>query len=125
MTDVVLIDTSCWTQALRTDGDTAVRQRVEMLIKERRAAWCDVVRLELWAGVRPHERGSLRRLDASIPRLPIDEAVWALGCQTADVARDRGLTVPPNDFLVWACAKRHSVVLEHADRHFERLNELT
>lgn len=124
MTDVVLIDTSCWTQALRKDGDPVIRERVGQLLRENRAAWCDIVRLELWAGVRADERDSLKRLEASLPRLPIDDAVWSLACLTTNAARDRAFTAPASDFLIWACAKRHLVSLDHADKHFLRIAEL-
>ena len=52
MSPLVLIDTSAWAQALRRSGDPSVRARVAKHLADLTAAWCDMVRLELWAGVR-------------------------------------------------------------------------
>ena len=47
-----LIDTSSWIDALRRDGDPQIRARVVALMASGEAAWCDLVRLELWNGLR-------------------------------------------------------------------------
>ena len=49
---MTLIDTSSWIEALRQDGDQAVRGRVQSLRQTGDASWCDLVRVELWHGVR-------------------------------------------------------------------------
>ena len=40
-----LIDSSSWIHALRKDGDPVVRSRVQQLLIEDEAAWCDIVRV--------------------------------------------------------------------------------
>ena len=47
-----LIDTSSWVDALRRDGDPEIKARVVALMRGGTAAWCDMVRLELWNGLR-------------------------------------------------------------------------
>jgi predicted nucleic acid-binding protein len=125
MSPLVLVDTSAWTQALRKSGDAAVRARVQQLLIDQTAAWCDIVRLELWSGVRnDQERAGLQLLEASLPRLPIDDNVWNVAVDCASKARRAGLTTPANDLLIFACARRHSCRIEHNDHHFDLLAKL-
>ena len=103
MSALVLVDTSAWTQALRRQGDSSVRERVEKLLAQESAAWCEMIRLELWSGVRgEEERRKLAHMDAVIPRMPITDEVWALACKYASVARASGLTVPASDLAIYA-----------------------
>ncbi len=121
----MLVDSSAWVQSLRRKGDSDVRARVHKLLVSDRAAWCDVVRVELWNGVRgkkEHER--LRDLDERLPRLPITDAVWEVPCQTARHARSCGVTVPSNDLVIFACAKTYGVPIEHVDKHYDLLQRL-
>ena len=125
MNSWVMIDTSAWTHALRRNGDPVIRARVERLLNDRTAAWCEMVRLELWSGVRNDmERAALSRLDLTLPRLPIDEAIWNAATIYASKARAIGVTVPANDLLIFACAKAYGLSIEHADRHYELLEQL-
>src|SRR5690349_11026920 len=111
-----MVDSSAWSQALRRQGDAAVRARVQKLLTEQRAAWCDMVRLELWSGVRNDaERRTLDRLDGILPRLPITTDVWNAATVYASKGRAAGLTIPATDILIFACAKAYGADLEHAD----------
>ena len=57
-----LVDTSAWIHQMRSKGDPLVRARVEELLQAGEAAWCAMVRLEVWAGVGDErERRALRR----------------------------------------------------------------
>ncbi|HEV2294238.1 MAG TPA: PIN domain-containing protein [Tepidisphaeraceae bacterium] len=125
MTSLVLVDSSAWVQSLRRKGDTDVRARVHELLVGDSAAWCDIVRVELWNGVRgDEEQQRLRDLDERLPRLPISDAVWELACHTARRARSSGVTVPSNDLVIFACAKTYGVRIEHVDKHYELLQNL-
>ena len=53
-----LVDTSSWIEQLRRGGDAAVRERVEALLMAGEAAWCPIVRLELWNGARSERKRS-------------------------------------------------------------------
>ena len=122
---MTLIDTSAWIEQLRRDGDAAIRQQVETLLSAGDAAWCPPVRLELWNGARGEgERVKLEEMDASIPSLGIDEAVWNHAIALASDARKQGITVPATDLLITSCARRHDVRLLHCDRHFDAIAEL-
>lgn len=117
-----LIDTSSWIDALRRDGDPAVRARVQALMQSGEAAWCDFVRLELWHGLRgAAERKQMEALEADVTLLPTTDAVWSRARELARRARAAGLTVPGADLLIAACAWEHGVALEHDDAHLAAL----
>ncbi len=117
-----LIDTSAWIHQMRPQGDPAVRARVEALLRAGEAAWCDLVRLEIWAGIgSERERRALRQYEAVIPELPIDVGVWQAARDLASRTRRAGRTIPAADILICACARRHGVGIEHADAHFDTL----
>ena len=122
MSNLVLIDTSSWIQALRRNGDVEIRQRVENLLGDDAAAWCEMVRLELWRGVRgAAEQQRLIAMDQSIRRIPINTDVWQASCDLGLRARRAGLQIPSPDILIFACAQTHGIPLEHADRHYDLL----
>ena len=117
-----LIDTSSWIHQMRAKGDPVVRVRVEALLRAGEAAWCDMVRLEIWAGVgNERDRRALREYEAVVPTLPIDAAVWHAARDLVSRARSAGKTVPASDILICACARQHGVAIEHADAHFDML----
>lgn len=120
-----LVDTSCWIQAFRRQGDPVIRARLAALMKAGEAAWCAAVRLELWAGIgNDEERRVLREFEQVIPELPITEQVWQMACELADRGRRQGKRFPVTDVIVAACAWRHHVELDHADQHFVELAQL-
>lgn len=110
---------------MRRNGDAAARRRVELLLLSGEATWCPMVRLELWAGVgNERERDMLRDYEQTIPELNVDDEVWQEAAELADRCRRAGKTVPATDLIIAACARRHQVPLEHADRHFDTLAQL-
>lgn len=117
-----LVDTSAWIEQLRRNGDEAVRCRVEELLRNGEAAWCPLVRLELWNGARgSREQRVLREMERELPAFDVTPAVWDLACRLAASARANGITVPASDLLVAACARHHDIDLEHADAHFDMI----
>jgi predicted nucleic acid-binding protein len=121
----VLVDSSLWVHQLRKSGDAAKRDRVNALLENGEAAWCPVVRLELWRGVtNDAERKTLRRYEALLPDYEISADVWTLSIQLADRARASGVTVPLADLLICACAKIHGLEVAHDDTHFDELLKL-
>ena len=122
---MVLIDTSSWSQSLRRVGDAVVRERVRKLVLSGDAAWCDMVRVELWNGVSgDHEKRQLREFDEALTCFSIDKPVWDLACAISRFARSHSVTVPNADLVIYACARHHDVEIEHSDRHFDALKAL-
>lgn len=117
-----LIDTSSWIDAMRRDGDAAVRARVQALMQSGEAAWCDFVRLELWNGLRgAAERKQMVALEADVAMLPTTDAVWSRARELARRARAAGQTVPGADLVIAACAWEHGVEMEHDHAHLTAL----
>ena len=122
---MTLIDTSSWLHQMRPKGDPVVRQRVESLLMAGEAAWCPMVRLELWRGVSTDtERKRLKAYEAALPDLPITDAVWTLACQLGEQARRLGATCNAPDLIIAACARLHGAKLEHSDSDFDRIAHL-
>jgi predicted nucleic acid-binding protein len=122
---VILIDTSVWVRVLRGDADPALAGEVQTLLREGVAAWCPMVELELWAGVRDaDERRQLSAFRDVLQFLAIEHATWTAAIDLADRARRHGITVPPSDLVIFACATHHRARFLHRDRHFELLTEL-
>jgi predicted nucleic acid-binding protein len=121
----VLVDTSSWIHLFRRRHDAVVRQRVTDLVRDQRAAWCDVVRVELWNGMSDDEEMAIMsRLEELVGTLPIDDQVWQGAVTLTRQARAEGLTVPTSDLIIVACARRHHAMIDACDRHFEALMRL-
>ena len=120
-----LVDTSAWVQQMRPRGDPAVRTRVEELLRTGQAAWCAMVRLELWNGIgNDAEREKMRAYEDVILDLPITNAVWEEAYRLASMCRAAGPTIPAADVLIAACARVHGVELEHRDSDFDLIASL-
>ncbi len=121
----VLVDSSLWVHQLRKSGDPAKRARVHALLESGQAAWCPIVRLELWRGVtNDAERKILRHYEALLPDYDISPAVWSRAIRLADLGRTAGVTAPLADLLIFACANEHHLELAHDDSHFTQLEDL-
>jgi len=122
---MVLIDTSSWIHFLRTNGDTATRNRVDSALQTGDARICPIVSLELWNGARgERERKVLEEIMRAVPQLAIDQGVWQDSYALAKRARSSGLTIPASDVLIAACAKYHGAILETADSDFDQLQQI-
>jgi predicted nucleic acid-binding protein len=122
---MVIIDSSCWVHYFRYRGDARVRARVSHLLQAGEAAWCPMVRLELWNGVGSEaDRRMLREHEVWLPDLAITDDVWNEACALASRCRKAGKTAPANDVLIAACARHYEVGLEYTDAHFDFLMAL-
>lgn len=119
--EMTLVDTSSWIEYLR-QKDSPASHRVQDLLLEAEASWCDMTLVELWHGARgPREKRELAELEKEITLLPVNEDVWNVSRKLARRCRDAGLTVPSADIVIAACAAQHQVPLEHCDSHLERI----
>jgi len=118
---VKLVDTSSWIEYLRGhQNDTA--RRVKELIRMDRAGWCELIKVELWNGVRPgRENKALEELDEAVTLFPLSPDIWLKACRLALQARLSGLTVPANDIVITACARHFALEIECVDTHFAKL----
>jgi predicted nucleic acid-binding protein len=122
---VTLVDTSAWIESLRPSGDRSVAGRVRSLLVNGDAAWCAMVRLELWNGARgDHEKAVLRDMERNLIELDMTPAVWDTAFELARKSRVAGHTSPSTDILITACAMVYHVPIEHKDGHFDMLFDL-
>ena len=117
-----LVDTSAWVEVLRREGDQKVRDTVTQATREKKAAICDMVLLELWAGASGlHERSVIAQMSTDLECLRIDDAVWQRAHALAQTCRASGVTVPASDLLIAACADHHGVEIIERDAHFAQI----
>jgi predicted nucleic acid-binding protein len=114
---VKLIDTSTWVDFLRSGTESEAGKRVGNLLRRNEAAWCDMIRLELWNGVGgSQDRKNVQELEETVVHLETDARVWDLGIGLARRARA--------DLLIAACALRHGLEVDSTDSHFKMLDKL-
>lgn len=119
-----LIDTSVWVDYLRGEDETELREEVRSLLQSGRAAWCEMIRLELWNGAcGAHEIKALKDMESVIPNLSVTPAVWDQAMETARRARKSGRSIPTSDLVIQACSTVHGVELLHNDTHFDLISE--
>jgi len=117
---VVLIDTSSWIEALRSNGRKEIRERVLKFMTQGTAALCDMVLVELWNGARgEYEKKRLKDLEDAILCLETTSGVWKTARQLAQKCRQAGQTVPSADLIIAACALTHGSEIEHCDSHID------
>jgi predicted nucleic acid-binding protein len=122
---MTIVDSSSWIETLRVRGNPAVRSRVASLLDGGNAAWCSMIRLELWRGVRgPEERHVLELLESRVELFEINNSVWDTAISLMAKARSSGLTAPAADVLIVATAQYHKTPLEHCDQHMDHLLNL-
>jgi predicted nucleic acid-binding protein len=116
---VTLVDSSSWIEFLR-GRQTEPALRVQHLLASGQAAWCDLIAVELWNGVRiGKERKALDELEVELSAFALDANVWKLARKLAFRCRQSGITAPSNDVIIAACAVTHDLGLEHCDKHFD------
>lgn len=117
---MVLIDTSAWLFALRTDFNPAVRARIDAILYESDVAINGMICLELLGGMRTEEEYTrLRDRLASLHHIDATRELWDAACHMAFTLKRRGVTVPYTDIFIAASALMHDALLVHADRHFD------
>ena len=118
-----LIDSSIWLDFLNKKSDIELTQRVQELMKNKQAAWCPMIQLELERSGK--ERASaLALLNEVLPSLEINQAVWSLAHELAQACSRKGKPVPNTDILIYATAQHHGCQVFHNDKHFDWLAEI-
>jgi predicted nucleic acid-binding protein len=125
-TNLVLIDTSVWIPFLRKSSPRAVKNEVDLLLAEDRAAIFPMIRLELLGGTKSTKE--FERLGSrlgALHQIPADETNWEMAAELAFKLRQRGKAIPYTDILISSAAILANVLLLHADRHFDLMVEHT
>ena len=86
----VLVDTSAWIEALRTDGDAEVRADVRSVVSQGAALFCDIVLLELWNGADGKaEVRLLADLERDLDCVETTVEVWSTANAMARACREK------------------------------------
>jgi predicted nucleic acid-binding protein len=117
----VVLDTSAWVEFFRS-AKNAVSDSVEDLILAERVLLTGPVLMELQAGIRSsREARRIGRLFESLPFEPVGRPDWEeAGSMTRELRR-KGVTVPQNDILIAAVARRLCLPVLTTDKHFKKL----
>lgn len=119
---MILIDSSAWIHCFRPEGNLEVRSKVQIALDTGDAAWCEMVKLELWNGARgAQEKKVLLEMESTLPLLASTSEVWEESYRLARVVRQKGQTIPVTDLLIFACARCNRSGMIHADHHFDWL----
>jgi len=120
---IVLVDSSIWIPFLR--GKAELPGDLPRRLAEGEARVCPVIWVELYAGIKgKREEGLVAQIADLCPSLEMDQEVWKEASLRGRKAQRAGLNCPLADVLIVACALRHGVELEHADKHMAALLEL-
>jgi predicted nucleic acid-binding protein len=119
-----MVETSAWIETMRPMGDAHTREKVTELLRRGQAAWCDMIKLELWNGALAKEMPDLEGLALDVVALETTPRVWEMAAALARKARIKGMRFPPADLLIFACAKTHGAEIVHRDKHFDQLKAL-
>jgi predicted nucleic acid-binding protein len=121
---MVLVDSSVWIEALRSQGDVGVKHALEALLDADEALWCGPVKLEVLGGARPDMRRRLAFFFDAVPYRDPGSDSWPRAVRLSWGLRDAGLTIPWNDILIAALAMQWGCPVFALDRHFRQIAEI-
>ena len=122
--NITLVDTSAWIETMRPKGDASVRAKVSGLLRAGQAAWCEIIKLELWNGAFAREMPDLEELEQNVVLLEITPKVWDRASKLSRKARTSGKTFLTVDLVIFACAEEYGAEIVHRDGHFEKMKAL-
>lgn len=117
---MILVDTSVWVAALRDAGSREARG-LRRLLDEDRVALAMPVRIEILAGARRRDQGTLRRLLSALPLWIPGEATWHLVDSWLEPVARAGRRFGMADLLIAAVASERAARLWSLDRDFEAM----
>lgn len=118
---MILVDSSCWVEALRPNGDQVVRDTVDAWLTEGRVAICAPVFAEVLRGIRKPDVRKVRRTLESLHYLETLDQDWREVIRCARALSDRAQHVPLVDLAVALVTYRNGAELAHCDRHFDQI----
>lgn len=120
MINSIVIDSSVWIRVLRKSPDEVLAEEVDFLIRDKRAAFVQVIKIEVLSGATTtKDFNSLKESFEGLVKLEVDERVWEISAEWAFELRRAGISVPLTDILIAATTYTNSALLLHADKHFD------
>lgn len=124
LNSLVIVDTSAWIEAHRSDGSPAVKLAVRGLLDEFEAALCGPVEMEYLGGARPEERERLQAWCNVLPYIRNDQKLWRKAAGNFSLLKKSGITVPWNDVLIATVALENGCRVYAVDKHFTAMAPL-
>jgi predicted nucleic acid-binding protein len=124
--NLFLVDSSAWLFALRKEFNPAIKDRLDLLLKENRVLTTGIIKLELLGGTKTEKE--FQRLKMRLDALEESEtgtSLWERAYDLAFQLRRKGVTIPYTDILIAACALAHDTTLLHVDAHFDRIAQFS
>lgn len=121
---MILLESSAYIENLRKGGRQDIKARVRAALLASKAAMCEPVLLELWAGCRGAEAAVLKSFESTLPKLECDAEVWRLARENAVLFRSKGQTFSNLDILIFSIALRHNAGIIVVDKAFAKMRDL-
>jgi predicted nucleic acid-binding protein len=116
---VKLIDSSCWVDYYRPDGDSRIQAAVAEAIESDEAATCGMIRIEILGYIaRQAEFNAVSEDFSGMHDLPLTHREFDTAVAIRHALRAKGASVPATDLLIAAAAMNNNATLLHCDRHF-------
>ena len=117
---MILIDTSCWIEFYRREGDARIREQTAQAVQAKQAATCGIVYVELLVVIAdPAEQRLVKAQFGCIDWLSLDRPEWERAVGLGQALRAKGVTILATDLAIAAAALEHDATIYHVDRHFE------
>ncbi len=115
-----LIDSSCWVDYYRPDGDVRIQAAVAEAIEADDAAICDLIYVESLGYIaRRAEYDAVHEDFLGLCNLPLTHQEFDLAVEIGRALRAKGASVPATDLVIAAAAISSDSLLLHCDRHFQ------
>lgn len=113
----ILVDTSIWIEYFRGN------KRVQDVIHDIKRFQCFIIGpviAELLLGIKTSgEKEQLITCMRALPMLEITDNDWVNAGNTGNLLRQKGITVPLPDLIIFSVADKNSCALFTLDKHFE------
>lgn len=121
----VLIDTSVWSRALRSNSGEAERRDITRLIQDFEGVMIGPIRQEALSGMRHKAQfEKAREKPRAFPDLPLTTEVHGLAAQYFNHCRAHGVQGSHVDFMICAAAIHYDLEVYTVDQDFQAFAQL-
>ncbi|MDD2353241.1 MAG: PIN domain nuclease [Atribacterota bacterium] len=119
---LILVDSSLWIVALKTNCPETIQELVGDLLEKDIVATCGLIVVEILQGCKnKKEYNELSEELNSLHYLETNKEVWNTGAKLAYSLRRKGITIPSVDLCIASLAIYYDMTLYHSDHHFEMI----
>lgn len=115
------IDSSAWIEYYKPTGDTQIQRAVYTAIQNDEAAINGVILVEIAGFVREQEKSFIITDFSGLHSLRLADSVFQRAVTICSDMRKIGITVPPANAIIAACALESNAYILHRDNHFNEI----